>query len=157
MRDCWKFWTRDLSTTSMFGVTKDTTIRLGPRRVPLLNALLSTSLIGSFAWTATLLFWFFRNCWPGHWWSRVQRWGGCYQLFWIFPMKGADQLSEVYDCQWKLLGIFFFWVTLLQNKIVEAWHLVVCLLAVHCAVDDCFDLILFIASGLKFNIFFWLW
>ncbi len=43
------------------------------------------------------------------------------------------------------------------NKVVEAWHLVVCLLAIHYAVDDCFDLILLVISCLKLKLFFWLW
>ncbi len=65
-------------------------------------------------------------------------------------MKGANQLSEMYDCRWKLLGVFFFWVTLLQNEVIGAWYLIaVCLLAVYHAVNDYFDLIPFVTSCLK--------
>ena len=33
---------------------------------------------------------------------------------------------------------------------------VVCLLVIHHAINDFFDLILFVASGFKFEILFWL-
>ncbi len=34
-----------------------------------------------------------------------------------------------------------------MNKVIKAWHLIViCLLAVYCAVDDCFDHIFLITS-----------
>ncbi len=121
------------------------------------DALVSASLISSFAWTATLLFWLFWNRCSGHWWSGVQGWKGCCRLLRMLLMKGADQLPKVYDCWWRLPSIFFFWVALPQNEVVETWHLIICLLAVHRAVNDCFDLILLVSSGLKFYLFFWLW
>ncbi len=131
---------------------------LGPQRAPPLGALLFASLIGSFAWMATLSFWLlFWNCWPGHWWNGVQEWRRRCRLLRMLLMKGANQLPEVYDCRWRLSGVFFFWLALPQNEVVVAWHLIVCLLAVHRAVNDCFNLILFVASGFEFQLFFWLW
>ncbi len=125
---------------------------LGPWRALLLSA----SLIGSFAWTATLSFWLFWNHWSDHWWSGIQGWRGCCWLFWMLLMEGADQFPEVYDYWWRFPGIFFFWVAFLQNEVIEAWYLtVVYLLAIHCAVNDCFDLILLVISCLK--LFFWPW
>ncbi len=53
MRDCWRLWIRGLSTTSTSVATKGTATRLGLQRALLLSA----SLIGSFVWMATLLFW----------------------------------------------------------------------------------------------------
>ncbi len=51
-------------------------------------------------------------------------------------MEDADQLPEVYDCQWRLPSIFFFWVALPQNEVVETWHLIICLLAIHSTIDN---------------------
>ncbi len=62
MRD----WIKSLSMTARTGAMKGIAARLGPQKAPLLGALLSASLMGSFAWTATVLFWFFWNHWPGH-------------------------------------------------------------------------------------------
>ena len=55
------FWIKDLSTTSKFEATKNTALN------GISDTLISASLIGSFAWPATLLFWLFGDCWPGHW------------------------------------------------------------------------------------------
>ncbi len=79
----------------MFGALKGTAIRLGAQKAPLLSAL----LIRSFTWMATLLFWFFWNRWPGHWWSGIQGCRGRCRLFRILLMEGADQFPEVYDCR----------------------------------------------------------
>ena len=69
-------------------------------------------------------------------------------------MKDADQLLKVYNCCSRLPDIFFFWIALLQNKIIKAWHLIVYLFAIYCTINDSFDLIFFIISSLKF--LFWL-
>ncbi len=98
-----------------------------------------------------LLFW---DHWPGHWWSGVQRWRGRCRLLWMLFMKGADQLPEVHDCQWRLLGVFFFWVALPRDEVVEVWYLVaVYLLNVHCTVNDCFDLVLLVVPASNFMSF----
>ena len=68
-------------------------------------------------------------------------------------MKDINQLLKMHDCQCKLPGVFFFWIAFLQNEIIEVWYLIVGLLIVHRAVNDCFDFILFVISRFKF---FWL-
>ena len=118
--------------------------------------LVSASFMGSFALTAMLSFWLLWNRWSGHWWNGGQEWRGCCWLLRMLLIKGVDQLPEIYDCQWKLPDVFFFQIAFSQNEVIEAWDLIaICLLTIHRAVKDYFDLILLIISCLI--LFFWLW
>lgn len=69
----------------------------------------------------------------------------------MFFIEDIDQILEMYNCKWRLSGVFFFWIVFLQNEVMEAWYLIVCLLVVYHAIDNSFDFVLFVISCLKLS------
>ena len=67
-------------------------------------------------------------------------------------MKDADHFLEVYDCQGRFLGIFFFRITLPYNQIVQPWQMFVCFLGIDCTVSDSFHLVLLVIARLKLQL-----